>query len=918
MYTASAVAASTTPEAGADNAVTLTVKNSLDLTDTTFSGAHDVTISGYTVAPDGSYGSFNGTDLTEGPNTISVTFASGVATANLKLHKAAAQTIGFSVAGVATPAANTVSITPAAGSAASMALTTDVTAPSSNGGAFAQQPVVTLRDAYGNTSTGDSTTVVTVSKKDAGTWTLTGTMAATASAGVVPFTGLGATNAAEVTGAQLAFDATGLTQIASQTVILPAPAPALAQTVSASAASATPLAGADNAVTLTVKNSLDLTDTTFSGAHNVTISGYRAAPDGSYGSFNGTDLTEGPNTISVTFASGVATANLKLHKAAAQTIGFSVAGVATPAANTVSITPAAGSAASMALTTDVTAPSSNGGAFAQQPVVTLRDAYGNTSTGDSTTVVTVSKKDAGTWTLTGTMAATASAGVVPFTGLGATNAAEVTGAQLAFDATGLTQIASQTVILPAPAPAPAQTVSASAASATPGVGADDTVTLTVKNSVDLTDTTFSGAHDVTISRYTAAPDGSYGSFNGTDLTEGPNTISVTFASGVATVNLKLNKAAAQTIGFSVAGVATPAANTVSITPIAGSVASMALTTDITAPSSNGGAFAQQPVVTLRDAYGNTSTNDSTTVVTVSKKDAGTWTLTGTATATASTGVVTFTGLGATNAAEVTGAQLAFDATGLTQIASQTVILPAPAPATAPEQTPVPAEQTPASPQPTVEVFNSNIVNEAILVKTIESKVAEAKEANPTIDFADIQGHWAEETIDTFNKLQIIKGYPDGTYRPNSLITRAEFAVILNRVFNIQAGSNASVVLKDIGDNWAKEAIENLVAARVIKGYEDGTFKPDQTITREEMVIMLSRVVNLNNLAKDTTKGNFHDLNGSYAASEIKAEAQAGIVSGKGDGRFDPKSNATRAEALQIILNVLKLNQQLKTLLDSLS
>ncbi len=234
----------------------------------------------------------------------------------------------------------------------------------------------------------------------------------------------------------------------------------------------------------------------------------------------------------------------------------------------------------------------------------------------------------------------------------------------------------------------------------------------------------------------------------------------------------------------------------------------------------------------------------------------------------------------------------------------------------PTSTPDPAP-TPATPEPTVDVFNSSIVNEANLVKTIESKVAEAKEANATVDFADAQGHWAEKTIDVFIKLQLIKGYEDGTVRPNSPITRAEFAAILNRAFLIQGGSNTSVVLNDIGGNWAKEAIEKLVAAGVINGYADGTFKPDQTITREEMVIMLSRIVDLNNVAKDTTKGNFNDLNGAYAASEIIAVAQAGIVSGKGDGRFDPKSNATRAEALQIILNVLELNPQLKTLLDSL-
>lgn len=226
--------------------------------------------------------------------------------------------------------------------------------------------------------------------------------------------------------------------------------------------------------------------------------------------------------------------------------------------------------------------------------------------------------------------------------------------------------------------------------------------------------------------------------------------------------------------------------------------------------------------------------------------------------------------------------------------------------------------TPGSPEPTVDVFNSSIVNETNLVKTIEAKVAVAKNANATIDFADTQGHWAEKTIDVFIKLQLIKGYEEGTFRPNSPITRAEFATILNRVFDIQGGSHTSIVMKDIGDSWTKEAIENLVAAGVIKGYKDGMFKPDNTITREEMVVMLSRIVNLNDLAKDRAKGNFNDLNGSYAASEIKAEAQAGIVSGKGDGKFEPKSNATRAEALQIILNVLELNPQLKKLLDSLS
>ena len=154
---------------------------------------------------------------------ISVTFTAGVATPNLILTNAAAQTIAFSIAGVTTPETNTLTITPTHGAASTMAVTQDITAPASNGGNFAQQPRITIKDAYGNICTGDNTTVVTASKEDAGAWTLTGTTTATATSGVVIFTNLGATNAALVNNAQLGFTATGLTKVTSTTVTLPAP-----------------------------------------------------------------------------------------------------------------------------------------------------------------------------------------------------------------------------------------------------------------------------------------------------------------------------------------------------------------------------------------------------------------------------------------------------------------------------------------------------------------------------------------------------------------------------------------------------------------------------------------------------------------------------------------------------------------------
>ncbi|MFF2911547.1 S-layer homology domain-containing protein [Paenibacillus sp. NPDC057934] len=476
-------------------------------------------------------------------------------------------------------------------------------------------------------------------------------------------------------------------------------------------------------------------------------------------------------------------------------------------------------------------------------------------------------------------------------------------------------------------------VNAVAASTTPEVGADNEITLTVMDSENNIDTTFSGTYHVTISGYTAASNGSYGSINDTELTADPSTISVTFESGEATVDLNLNHAAAQRVKFSVEDVYEPDV-WMSISPVAGSSIEMKLTADIIAPTRNEGAFAQQPVVTLYDVYGNISKGDSSTVVTVSKKDEGAWTLTGTPTATANSGVVSFKDIGANNKEEVLEAQLAFDATNLTQLTSQTVTLPrrppvvssepVEEPVTLPSRPPVVSsepvkeeKETPVTPEPKGNVFNSNVVHEVHLLNMIEAKVAEAKNATDIIDFTDTKDHWAENTIHTFIKLQLINGYQDGTFRPNSPITRAEFVTLLHRAFNIQGGSNTSIVLKDIGDSWAKQAIENLVTVGVIHGYLDGTFKPDNTITREEMVTILSRVVEMNNVVKDTTKGNFNDLNNAYAAGEIKAAAQAGFISGKSDERFDPKGNATRAEALQIILNVLERNPQLKTLLESL-
>ncbi|MEJ8304984.1 S-layer homology domain-containing protein [Saccharibacillus sacchari] len=634
-------------------------------------------------------------------------------------------------------------------------------------------------------------------------------------------------SAGEAYGTSIALDRKGTPFVAYQdnpngqkaTVMTFYQKPQSMYTASASAASPIVGVGADNTITLTVKDSANATDTSLNGARQVTISGYAAAPNGSYGSLGGIDLTEGSTIVSAMFVNGVAEMNLTLNQAAEQNIALSVESVATPQTNTLKITPVAGTAAYMELTTDLAAPTVNGSAFAAQPVITLRDAYGNTSTGDNGTVVTVSKKDAGAWTLTGTVSVTAKAGVVTFADLGATNDAEVTGMQLSFDAAGLTPVTSRTeppVTLPWPG------IGEAAPNLAVVEAGDGRVRLkwsAVQSSVTYSvyQGTASGIYGEAIAAVTANEYEVTGLANGT-----------TYYFVVKAVNPSGTSAAS---------------NEVTATPQTPSVPAEPSPTQ-PVPS----VPAQTPVIA----------NPTAPVAT-----------------------------------------------------SPTVVIP-------PVVTPPAATPTlPAQPAPSTGLFRTGVVNTEDLIRKITSLAAAAQATDASVAFADMQGHWAEQPIRTFARLQWINGYADGTFRPNDKVTRAEFATVLDRAFDIQAG-NANAALTDIEGHWAQSAIRNLVSTGVIKGYGDNRFKPNQTITREEMLVMLSRVVDLDHMAKDGEKGRFNDLDHSYAAAEIVAGAQAGIVNGNGTGKFFPKSNATRAEVVQAVWNVLEFDPQLKTVLDSLN
>lgn len=101
--------------------------------------------------------------------------------------------------------------------------------------------------------------------------------------------------------------------------------------------------------------------------------------------------------------------------------------------------------------------------------------------------------------------------------------------------------------------------------------------------------------------------------------------------------------------------------------------------------------------------------------------------------------------------------------------------------------------------------------------------------------------WSTPAIQYFLQKGLVNGYEDGTFRPSAPMTRAELVAILVQ-FLPKAGNPASTGFTDSGTHWAKAAIEQAAAAGWVNGYEDGNFRPDQTITRAETIVLLNRAL----------------------------------------------------------------------------
>lgn len=150
----------------------------------------------------------------------------------------------------------------------------------------------------------------------------------------------------------------------------------------------------------------------------------------------------------------------------------------------------------------------------------------------------------------------------------------------------------------------------------------------------------------------------------------------------------------------------------------------------------------------------------------------------------------------------------------------------------------------------------------------------------------------------------IMGYPDGTVQPEGEITRAEACTIFFRLLTDSSRDYYFSKTNDYTDvnagDWFNNAISTLSNAGIVTGYNDGTFRPNQPITRGEMAKIIANFANLNKGTKS-----FTDLSGHWSKTYVELAAGNGWIAGYPDGSFRPDQKITRAETVTMINRVLE-------------
>lgn len=181
-------------------------------------------------------------------------------------------------------------------------------------------------------------------------------------------------------------------------------------------------------------------------------------------------------------------------------------------------------------------------------------------------------------------------------------------------------------------------------------------------------------------------------------------------------------------------------------------------------------------------------------------------------------------------------------------------------------------------------------------------------------FKDVEEHWSKEAVNDMGSRLVISGVGEDMFQPNRYITRAEFAAIIVRGLGLEMEKGTSPFADVRGSVWYHNPIYTAYSHNLISGYEDGTFRPNDPISREEAMVIIAKAMELTELASklleqpvEEVLESFKDADvaAGWAVESIAANIQAGVVAGRSEDQLAPKAWITRAEVAVIVQRLLQ-------------
>lgn len=201
---------------------------------------------------------------------------------------------------------------------------------------------------------------------------------------------------------------------------------------------------------------------------------------------------------------------------------------------------------------------------------------------------------------------------------------------------------------------------------------------------------------------------------------------------------------------------------------------------------------------------------------------------------------------------------------------------------------------------------------AIVIKpdteTTDKPADTDKPVTPQKGFRDVSdSHWAKSFITTLSELGVISGFEDGSFRPNDAVTREQFVKMIVEMFKLENNGEMKNFADVSVSHWAKNYIEAAVANEIISGMSDGVFGIGKELSRQDAAVIIVRTANKLGIKLEGNASidfNDEDEFGSYAKESIDSLVKAGIINGI-DGKFVPNGAITRCQCAKILCALLE-------------